>query len=62
VFDLETDLRKLRKDMLFSEFEDENPAQFLFDPDTHPMEESLYNLEENTLSIVERKQYGELAT
>ena len=47
VFDLEQDLKKLRKDKMFSELVEENKDQFLFDPDTHPFEEQLYDLEQN---------------
>ena len=62
MFDLETDLKKLRKDKLFTEFADENEEQFLFDPDNHNMDENLYNLEENAMSTEELIQYGELST
>ena len=62
VFDLEQDLKKLRKDKLFSELVEENKDQILFDPDTHPYEEQLYDLEQNQLPAEELISYGELAS
>ncbi len=47
VFDLEKDLKDLRKNKMFSELVEANEEQFLFDPESHPLDEELYDLAQN---------------